>query len=129
MTAPTELYAVATDAVIPMGTPTTSVGTYIAECQRVLASMANEGIHYEVPSVRPDTNVSGYGTNLEGPISAVWRALQRCHEAVHAMGVERIATDIRLGTRTDSQAPTSAASTLTENQRKRESVLRRLNDP
>lgn len=73
--------------------------------------------------------VSGYGTNLEGPISAVWRALQRCHEAVHAMGVERIATDIRLGTRTDHPAPTSAASALTENQRKRDSVLQRLAAP
>ena len=31
-----------------MGTPTTSVGAYITECQRVLASMAEEGIHYEV---------------------------------------------------------------------------------
>lgn len=31
-----------------MGTPTTSVGAYITECQRVLASMASEGIHYEV---------------------------------------------------------------------------------
>lgn len=69
---------------------------------------------------------SGYGTNLEGPISAVWRALQRCHEAVHAMGVERIATDIRLGTRTDHPAPTSAPDQRTENQRKRDSVLRRL---
>ena len=39
------------------------------------------------------THHSGYGTNVEGPISSVWRALQRCHEAVHAMGVERIATD------------------------------------
>lgn len=73
---------------------------------------------------------SGYGTNLEGPISAVWQALQKCHEAVHALGVERIATDIRLGTRTDkpsgSQDTGHWAQGLTENQRKRESVLRRL---
>lgn len=43
------------------------------------------------------------------------------------MGVERIATDIRLGTRTDKQNDAPGwSSGLTENQRKRESVLRRL---
>jgi hypothetical protein len=36
--------------VIPIGTATTSVGAYIAECQRVLSSMADEGIHFEVSS-------------------------------------------------------------------------------
>lgn len=34
--------------VIPMATPTTSVGVYIAECQRVLESMRADGIKYEV---------------------------------------------------------------------------------
>ncbi|WFD32430.1 acetylornithine transaminase [Malassezia sp. CBS 17886] len=74
--------------------------------------------------------VAGYGTNLEGPISVVWRALERCHEAVHAMGVDRIATDIRLGTRTDKPAPRAHVDepprALTENQRKKASVERRL---
>ncbi|WFD28742.1 hypothetical protein MNAN1_003756 [Malassezia nana] len=116
----TELYAVADFCLIPMGTPTTSVGSYIAECQRVLSSMADDGIQYT------SRYSSGYGTNLEGPISAVWRALQRCHEVVHAMGVGRIATDIRLGTRTDQAAPSNGC---TENQRKRDSVLRRLAAP
>lgn len=117
-----------------MGTETTSVGAYIAECQRVLDAMADEGIKYEVgtdtylDAVRWPRLCSGYGTNVEGPIEAVWRALQQCHEAVHAMGVERIATDIRLGTRTDKPAGAEArwAQGLTENQRKRESVRRRL---
>lgn len=33
---------------IPIGTQTPSVGVYIAECQRVLESMKEEGIRYEV---------------------------------------------------------------------------------
>ncbi|WFD40811.1 uncharacterized protein MJAP1_003800 [Malassezia japonica] len=112
MTTP-EMYAVADFCLIPMGTPTTSVGEYITECQRVLDGMAEQGIRYEVRfSSNPDA------------------ALQKCHEAVHALGVERIATDIRLGTRTDkpsgSQDTAHWAQGLTENQRKRESVLRRL---
>lgn len=44
------------------------------------------------------------------------------------MGVERIATDIRLGTRTDTPSNEAWAKGLTENQRKRESVTRRLGD-
>lgn len=117
-----------------MGTGTTSVGKYIAECQRVLESMKDDGIVYEVGvrALTPDAvgacaaHHSGYGTNLEGPISTVHLAIQRCHEAVHAMGVERIATDIRLGTRTDKPKNEAWAEGLTENRRKRESVLRRL---
>lgn len=42
------LFAVADFCLIPMGTATPSVGKYIAECQRVLESMKEEGIKYEV---------------------------------------------------------------------------------
>ena len=70
--------------------------------------------------------ISGYGTNIEGPISAVWKALERCHTAVHDMGVPRIATDIRLGTRTDKPEYGEWANGLSENERKKESVLRQL---
>ncbi|CAO1629538.1 unnamed protein product [Jaminaea pallidilutea] len=41
------LYAVADFCLIPMATPTTSVGQYIAQCQRVLEQMKDEGIKYE----------------------------------------------------------------------------------
>ncbi|PWN20854.1 hypothetical protein BCV69DRAFT_283063 [Microstroma glucosiphilum] len=104
------LYAVAEDAealhslpvaVIPMATPTPSVGIYIAECQRVLESMKAEGIN-------------GYGTNLEGPFPLVSKAIERCHEAVHKLGAPRIATDIRLGTRVDKLGPGQEQGMTTE---------------
>lgn len=44
-------------------------------------------------SVPPKSNM-----NLQ---SAVCQAIQACHAAIHAMGVPRIATDVRIGTRTD----------------------------
>ncbi|KAL0946536.1 hypothetical protein HGRIS_012744 [Hohenbuehelia grisea] len=44
---------------------------------------------------------SGYGTNLEGPWAEVCQAIHDCHAAVHAKGAPRVATDIRIGTRTD----------------------------
>ncbi|SOV08768.1 related to UPF0045 protein sll0230 [Ustilago sp. UG-2017a] len=109
------LYAVADFCLIPVGTPTTSVGEYITECQRVLESMKDQGIRYEV---------HGYGTNLEGTFPVVCKAIELCHEAVHRLGAQRIATDIRIGTRTDKPAPTQDGQT--ENQRKKQSVIQRL---
>jgi hypothetical protein len=44
---------------------------------------------------------------LEGPWSAVCQAIQDCHRAVHDMGAGRIATDVRIGTRTDRDVPNS----------------------
>ncbi|TKY85516.1 hypothetical protein EX895_005678 [Sporisorium graminicola] len=109
------LYAVADFCLIPMGTPTTSVGEYITECQRVLEGMKDQGIRYEV---------HGYGTNLEGSFPTVCKAIELCHEAVHRLGAQRIATDIRIGTRTDKPPPTLDGQT--ENQRKKQSVVQRL---
>ena len=42
-----------------------------------------------------------YGTNIEGEWDEVMVAVKKCHEVVHQMGVPRISTTIRLGTRTD----------------------------
>ncbi|KAG7092772.1 hypothetical protein E1B28_009095 [Marasmius oreades] len=86
-----DLYAVADFCLIPMGTGESSVAEYIAECQRVLEKL---GVSYKM---------HGYGTNLEGPWSEVSKAIHDCHAAVHAKGAQRIATDIRIGTRTDRE--------------------------
>ena len=37
----------------------------------------------------------------EGPWSKVSQAIHDCHAALHAKGTQRIATDIRIGTRID----------------------------
>jgi len=86
-----DLYAVADFCLIPMGTGEPSVAEYIAECQRVLEK---SGLTFKL---------HGYGTNLEGPWSKVSQAIHDCHAAVHAQGAPRIATDIRIGTRTDRE--------------------------
>ncbi|KAF8495304.1 hypothetical protein JB92DRAFT_2993874 [Gautieria morchelliformis] len=74
-----------------MGLSDSSVAIYIAECQRVLEKT---GVRYKM---------HGYGTNIEGPWSAVSDAIHACHVAVHAKGAPRIATDIRIGTRIDRE--------------------------
>lgn len=40
---------------------------------------------------------------IEGPWSEVSKAIHDCHQAVHALGAPRIATDIRIGTRVDRE--------------------------
>ncbi len=74
--------------VVPMGVGV-SVSSYVAACERVLEEAGLE--------IRLHAN----GTNIEGEWHEVFDAIERCHEVVHEMGAPRIATTIRLGTRTD----------------------------
>jgi uncharacterized protein (TIGR00106 family) len=48
-----------------------------------------------------------YGTNVEGELETILAAIQRVHETLHREGVPRLATTIKLGTRTDKE-PTLA---------------------
>jgi len=86
-----ELYTVADFCLTAVGTGQPSVSEYIAQCQRVLEK---SGLVYKM---------HGFGTNIEGPWAKVSQAIYDCHAAVHKMGVPRITTDIRIGTRTDRE--------------------------
>lgn len=79
-----------------MGVPEVGVSKYIAECQRVLEKT---GL---------DFKLHGYGTGLSGEFGEVMKAIEACHEAIHAMGCPRIATDIRIGTRVDKKGSLEA---------------------
>jgi len=76
--------------VVPVGTGI-SLSPYIAEVERVLQ---RAGLRHELHA---------NGTNVEGEWDAVMAAIRACHEALHAMGVPRIHTDIKLGTRSDRE--------------------------
>jgi uncharacterized protein (TIGR00106 family) len=75
-------------SIIPLGVGV-SLSEYVAACERVLASTGLK------------TQLHAFGTNIEGEWDEVFSAVKRCHEAVHQMGAPRIATTMRLGTRTD----------------------------
>ena len=47
------------------------------------------------------TALHANGTNIEGEWDEVFAAVKRCHEVLHTMGVPRIHTTVRVGTRTD----------------------------
>ena len=44
-----------------------------------------------------------YGTNVEGDLATILETIRRVHETLHAEGVVRIATTVKLGTRTDKE--------------------------
>ncbi len=74
--------------VVPLGVGV-SLGAYIAECEKVLKQAGLK------------TQLHAYGTNIEGEWDEVMQAVRKCHETLHRMGVPRISSSIRLGTRTD----------------------------
>ena len=74
--------------VVPLGVGL-SVSEYVAACHRVIEEA---GLSHQMHA---------YGTNIEGDWDAVFAAVKRCHEVVHAMGAPRITTSMRVGTRTD----------------------------
>jgi uncharacterized protein (TIGR00106 family) len=76
--------------VVPIGIGI-SVSKEIAACERVLAEAGLK------------TKLHAYGTNIEGEWDDVFAAIKRCHEVVHAMGVPRITSTLRFGTRTDRE--------------------------
>jgi len=74
--------------IVPMGIGV-SVSKEVAACERILAEAGLK------------THLHAYGTNVEGEWDAVFAAVKRCHETLHAMGVPRISSTMRFGTRTD----------------------------
>jgi uncharacterized protein (TIGR00106 family) len=75
-------------SLIPIGTEV-SLSRYIAAC---------EGIVRESGLV---SELHAHGTNVEGDWEDVFGVIRRCVEKVHEMGAVRVATMIKLGTRTD----------------------------
>lgn len=54
-----------------------------------------------------EVQLHAYGTNVEGDIDEILNVLKKVHETLHAEGVVRISSFLKLGTRTD-KAPSLA---------------------
>ncbi|KAI1337751.1 YkoF-like protein [Xylariaceae sp. FL0016] len=76
---------------IPVGTGSPSVAGEVAEVQRLLAA---SGLTYTMHSA---------GTTVEGSWDDVMRVVGRAHSLVHARGVVRVQSSMRVGTRTDKK--------------------------
>jgi len=69
-----------------------SVTKYVTQVQKVVQSSGLK------------SHMHSYGTTIEGPWDQVMETIGKSHEAIHAIGCPRIATDIRIGTRIDKHA-------------------------
>ena len=76
--------------VVPIGIGV-SVSKEVAICERIIRATGLK------------THLHAYGTNIEGDWDRVFAAVKQCHEALHAAGVPRIFTSMRLGTRIDRE--------------------------
>jgi uncharacterized protein (TIGR00106 family) len=75
-------------SVVPIGVGV-SVSRYVAECEKIIRASGLE------------CSLHAFGTNIGGDWDEVFAVIKRCHERLHEMGVVRIHSTIRLGTRTD----------------------------
>jgi uncharacterized protein (TIGR00106 family) len=75
-------------SVIPIGVGV-SLGSYVAACEKILNK----------PGLNAKLHANG--TNIEGEWDTVMHAVRECHEALHSLGVPRIASNLRIGTRVD----------------------------
>jgi uncharacterized protein (TIGR00106 family) len=90
--------AIAEIQVIPIGAGVSVRG----EVRRAHEMLAESGLIVEAHA---------YGTNVEGELEDILSAIRCIHETLHAEGVVRLATSIKLGTRTDKE-PSLAAKRL-----------------
>jgi uncharacterized protein (TIGR00106 family) len=75
-------------SIVPLGVGL-SLSSYVAACETIFK---DAGL---------TTRLHAYGTNVEGEWDDVFGAVKRCHEVMHEMGVPRVSTVIKAGTRTD----------------------------
>ena len=83
-------------SVIPLGAGL-SLSKYVAACERILTE---EGL---------DPQLHAHGSNVEGEWDEVMAGVKRCLAEVHEMGAPRIATFMKISTRTDREVSRDAA--------------------
>jgi len=79
--------------VIPVGTGSTSLSSYVAELQRVLEKQ--EGITYTLTSM---------STIIEGQLDDIFTAIRAIHEAPFQSGAMRVSTSIKIDDRRDKES-------------------------
>lgn len=80
--------AIADVMIVPLGVGL-SLSKYVAHCEKIFTQAGlNPKLH-------------AYGTNVEGEWDAVVAAVKLCHQELHEMGVPRVSSSIKIGTRID----------------------------
>ena len=82
---------IATVHVIPLGTSTPSVGSYIADCVKVLREA---GTRFEVNAM---------GTIIDGEIDEIFNLVKKMHAIPFEKGVQRVVTTVTIDDRKDKK--------------------------
>jgi uncharacterized protein (TIGR00106 family) len=94
-------------SVVPIGTRSTSVSSFVAACVKLVEQ---QGLTYEVTSM---------GTEVEGEVDDLLTLAAQMHRAPFAQGAQRVLTTIRLDERRDKELRIAG---------KKASVLKRLRE-
>ncbi|MGX1263754.1 uncharacterized protein (TIGR00106 family) [Rossellomorea marisflavi] len=79
--------------VIPIGTESPSVSSYVADLQKILKQYESEGkIRYQLTPMN---------TIIEGELPVLFQVIQDIHESPFQQGIQRVATNIRIDDRRD----------------------------
>jgi uncharacterized protein (TIGR00106 family) len=84
--------AIAELSIIPIGTKSTSLSSYVAACLKVLQ---DSGLTYEV---------HGMGTIIEGALKDLFEVMLKMHEVPFEAGALRVVTSIKIDDRRDKEA-------------------------
>jgi uncharacterized protein (TIGR00106 family) len=81
--------------VIPVGTKTPSVSTYVADIHRVLKKYEEKGeIRFQLTPMN---------TIIEGDLPKLFEVIQAMHEVPFEKGLDRVCTSIRIDDRRDKE--------------------------
>lgn len=84
--------AVVEVAILPVGTPSSSLSEYVAGCVSVLREA--EGVSYQLTPM---------STIIEGELNQVLEVIRRMHELPFNKGAARVLTTIRIDDRRDKE--------------------------
>jgi len=76
--------------VVPLGTATPSLSSYVAGCQKVLAQYKDVKYH-----------LTPMATVMEGQLDRILEAVQEMHEVPFQMGAQRVSTTLVIDDRRD----------------------------
>lgn len=81
-------------SIIPIGTGSTSVSSYVAEVHKVLEQYANR-VKYKLTPMN---------TVIEGELPILMEVIQQMHEVPFQKGAARVSTTIRIDDRRDQES-------------------------
>jgi len=83
--------AVVEISIVPLGTGSTSLSSYVAACEKELQERG-EGLKYELTAM---------GTIIEGDLDRIMELIRHLHEVPFSQGAKRVSTNIKIDDRRD----------------------------